>query len=72
MFLLKALFFVAVLNFDIGVKSFTIQQVKDGQLYATECMIKTGISPLAVNKLAKGDLSRKDEKVQVSEDRFHF
>lgn len=47
-------------------ESFTLQQLKDGQVYARDCIIKVGINPLAVGQLAKGDFTRSDEKIQVS------
>lgn len=47
------------------VDGFTIKDLKNGELLATECIIEVGINPLAVNRLRKGDLSRVDEKSQV-------
>lgn len=60
----------------VSVESFTLQQVKDSESIVFDCMIKIGISPLSVNQLRKGDLSRNDEKSQVSRcselNRFYF
>lgn len=65
MFEQKVLIIHAILCL-INVESFTIQQIKDGQVYATECMIKVGLNPLTVGQLATGDLSKNSDKVQVS------
>jgi hypothetical protein len=61
----KVLFVLAILSFTL-VESFTLQQLNDGQNYARDCIIKVGINPLDVGKLAKGDFTRNDEKIQVS------
>lgn len=66
MFINRILLVLAV--FCLSAESFTLQQLKDGQAYARDCIIKIGINPLAVGQLAKGDLSRNDEKIQVKID----
>lgn len=49
----------------ISVNSFTLEQLKDGEAFARDCILKIGISPLTVNRLRKGDFSRDGEKSQV-------
>lgn len=62
----KKIFFIAVAVSLSSVESFSLQQLKDGEVYARDCIIKVGINPLAVSRLVKGDFSRNDEKIQVS------
>lgn len=50
----------------LSVDALTLQQVKDGEVFARDCIFKIGISPLAINRLRKGDFSRVDEKSHVS------
>lgn len=60
-------FFIALaFVFVVTVEAFTLKQLREGEVFATECIFKVGINPLSVNRLRKGDFSRDDEKSQVS------
>lgn len=58
--------FLFALSALLSVDCLTLQQVKDGEVFARDCIFKIGISPLAINRLRKGDFSRVDEKSHVS------
>ena len=65
MFFNKVFVVLAFFSFKCS-ESFSLQQLQDGQLYARDCIIKVQINPMAVSQLAKGNLTRNDEKLQVS------